>query len=94
MITAQFLNKTANFINSEVAKVVINGTYEITNFDVKQVTGNTLALNYLVPVADVSLITEIELKDDQNNVISSNNVYVPITTDHMMIQAIEVKEGT
>lgn len=93
MITTQFLNKTANFINTQVAKVVINGTYEITDFDVKQVTGNTLALNYLVPVADVSLITEIEIKDDQDNVISYNNVYVPITTDHMMIQAIEVKEG-
>lgn len=93
MITAQFLNKTANFVRDEVAKVVLNGTYEITDFDVKAVTGNALALNYLVPVADVSLITEIEIKDAQDNVISSNNVYVPITTDHMMIQAIEVKEG-
>lgn len=93
MITARFLNEVASFVDTRVAKVVLNGTYEITNFDVKQVTDNTLALNYLVPVSDVSLITEIEVKDAQDNVISSNNVYVPITTDHMMIQAIEIKEG-
>lgn len=93
MITAEFLNEVANYVDSRVAKVVINGTYEITNFEVKQVTDNVLALKYLVPVADVSLITEIEVKDAQDNLISSNNVYVPITTDHIMIQAIEVKEG-
>jgi hypothetical protein len=93
MINTEFLNEVANFVNSKVAKVVINGTYEITNFEVKAVTDNILALKYLVPVSDVTLITEIELKDAQDNNISSNSVYVPITTDHVMIQAIEVREG-
>lgn len=92
MIAAQFLNDVANYTNSHVAKVVINGVYEINDFQVKQVTGNVLALNYFVPAADVSMITLIELKDAVDNIISSNNVNIPITADHLMLQTIEIME--
>jgi hypothetical protein len=93
MIESTFLNDVAKYVDSRVAKVVLNGTYVITNFEVKQVTGNVLALKYLIPVADVSLVTSIELKDAADNVISTNNVNIPITADHLMIQSITVKEG-
>ena len=93
MIESTFLNDVAKYVDSRVAKVVLNGTYVITNFEVKQVTGNVLALKYLIPVADVSLVTSIELKDAADNVISTNNVNIPITADHLMIQSLTVKEG-
>jgi hypothetical protein len=93
MIDTAFLQDVAEYVDSRVAKVVLNGTYVITNFEVKQVTGNVLALKYLIPVADVSLVTSIELKDAADNVISTNNVNIPITADHLMIQSITVKEG-
>ena len=93
MINASFLHDVARYVDGRVAKVVLNGTYVITNFEVKQVTGNVLALKYLVPAAEVSLITTIELKDAADNVISTNNVNIPITADHLMIQSITVKEG-
>ena len=93
MIESTFLNDVARYVDGRVAKVVLNGTYVITNFEVKQVTGNVLALKYLIPVADVSLVTSIELKDAADNVISTNNVNIPITADHLMIQSITVKEG-
>lgn len=93
MIAAGLLHDVAEYVNSRVAKVVINGTYTITDFDVKVVTDNVLALNYIVPVSDVSLITLVELRDASNNVLTSNPVNVPITTDHLMLQTIEVKEG-
>ena len=93
MIESTFLNDVAKYVDSRVAKVVLNGTYAITDFEVKQVTGNVLALKYLIPVADVSLVTSIELKDAADNVISTNNVNIPITADHLMIQSITVKEG-
>lgn len=93
MINASFLHDVARYVDGRVAKVVLNGTYVITNFEVKQVTGNVLALKYLIPVADVSLVTSIELKDAADNVISTNNVNIPITADHLMIQSITVKEG-
>lgn len=93
MITSKLLNSLAAFVDSRVAKVVLNGTYAITDFEVKAVTDNVLALNYIVPAADVSLITLIELKDAANNVLTSNAVNVPITVDHMMLQTITVKEA-
>lgn len=93
MIESTFLNDVANYVDSRVAKVIINESYEITDFEVKQVTGNVLALKYLVPAEDVSTITKIELKDASDNVISSHDVNIPITADHLMIQSITVKEG-
>lgn len=93
MISNFLLDNIAANINNQVTKVVINGTYEITNFSVKQVTDNVLALNYLVPAADVSVISLIELKDASDNTLTSNTVDIPITADHLMLQTIEVKEG-
>lgn len=93
MITAGLLHGVAEYVNSSVAKVVINGIYTITDFEVKAVTDNVLALNYIVPVAEVSLITLVELKDAANNVLISDPVNVPITADHLMLQTIEVKEA-
>ena len=93
MIKMSFLQDVARYVDGRVAKVVLNGTHVIEDFEVKQVTGNVLALKYLVPAADVSAIAKIELKDAQNNVISSNDVHIPITADHLMIQSITVKEG-
>lgn len=92
MISTQFLEDIAKYVDSRIAKVVINGTYEITQFEVKQVTDSTLAMRYIVPASEVSVITMIELKDEDGNVISSNSVNIPITADQVMIQAIEVKE--
>lgn len=93
MITEGLLHGVAEYVNSSVAKVVINGTYTITDFEVKAVTNNVLALNYIVPVAEVSLITLVELKDEANNVLISDPVNVPITADHLMLQTIEIKEA-
>lgn len=93
MITADLLHGVAEYVDSRVAKVVINGTYVITDFEVKAVTDNVLALNYIVPVADVSLITQVEIKDSEDNILSSNAVNVPITADHMMLQTITVREA-
>jgi len=94
MIAQQFLNDVAGYVDSRVAKVVLNGSYEITQFEVKQVTDNTLALNYIIPAAEVSLVTLIELQDATGNVITSNNVHVPITADTLMLQNITVTEVT
>jgi len=93
MITQTLLNSMATFVNGKVAKVVINGSYVITNFKVKEVSENVLALNYVVPVADVSLITTIDLKDASNTVLTSNQVNIPIVADHLMLQTITVKEA-
>ncbi|RJX40045.1 ketopantoate hydroxymethyltransferase [Paenibacillus pinisoli] len=92
MIDSGLLNSIALHVNSRVAKVVINGSYVITDFVVKSVSDNKLVLNYIVPVADVSLITLIELKDSANKLLSSRTVNVPIAADHMMLQTITIRE--
>lgn len=92
MITQQFIHDVAEYTNNRVTKVVLNGTYEITKFTVKQVSANTLILNYIVPLSSVPIVTKIELKDAANNIISTNQVDVPIVKDTLMIQTIEVKE--
>jgi hypothetical protein len=94
VITASFLNEVAEFANAKVAKVVLNGAYEITTFQVKEVTDNVLALNYIVPAAEVSLITTIELKDAAGVTISHNDVYVPVTSDTLLVQTITIKEAS
>ncbi|NGP58142.1 ketopantoate hydroxymethyltransferase [Paenibacillus thiaminolyticus] len=93
MISSALLRDVAKYIDGRVAKVVINGTFEITDFEVKNVTENVLVLNYIVPVEKVSWITLVELKDASGNVLSSNAVNVPITADHLMVQTIEIKEA-
>ncbi|PZM65335.1 ketopantoate hydroxymethyltransferase [Paenibacillus dendritiformis] len=93
MISSGLLRDVAKYIDGRVAKVVINGTFEITDFEVKSVTENILVLNYIVPVEKVSWITLVELKDTSGNTLSSNAVNVPITADHLMVQTIEIKEA-
>lgn len=93
MITSTFLHDVAEFTSSQVAKVVLNDSYEITSFEVKEVSDNVLAMQYLVPNGSVAVIDKIELQNAAGGVISSNNVHVPIAADTILLQTIEVKEG-
>jgi hypothetical protein len=93
MISNSLLVEIAHIIDQKIAKVVLNGNYEITEFTLKQVSETSAVLNYRVNAGTVGTITKIELKDAQNKVISTNNVNVPITTDTILVQSILVKEG-
>ncbi|MOA03116.1 hypothetical protein D3C78_1226010 [compost metagenome] len=93
MIPNSFLASVANYTNGKIAKVILNDTYEITNFVVKTVTDSTVGLQYVVPAAAVSVVTKIELKDSSNNVVCTNNVNVPIASDTLLLQTILIREG-
>ncbi|WP_373233313.1 ketopantoate hydroxymethyltransferase [Cohnella sp.] len=92
MINTQFLHDVAGYVDSRIAKVVLNGSYVITDFTARAVEDGMVALNYIVPVADVSLITLIELRDSDNVLITSDVVNVPLTSDTKMLQTVEAKE--
>ncbi|MFS8534831.1 MAG: hypothetical protein FWJ65_06690 [Limnochordales bacterium] len=92
MISTEFLSKLATYANQEIAKVRLNGTYEITQFEVKRVDGGVVTLNYLVPAAEVSQINQIDLVAADGTVISSNAVDVPITADTLMVQTLSFEE--
>jgi hypothetical protein len=93
VIAQSLLNELIEHVDVRIAKVVLNGTYEIMNFKVKEATDHVLAVQYIVPTADVSLITSIELRDSSDNVLTTNAVNIPIAADHLMLQTIMVKEA-
>ncbi|WP_281868347.1 ketopantoate hydroxymethyltransferase [Brevibacillus parabrevis] len=92
MIESSFLGTVAGFINNYVSKVLLNGTVEITTFSKKEVRDNVLHLEYLVPAAVVSEVRLIQLQNAAGKTVSSNTVYVPISTDTFIKQSIEVSE--
>jgi len=94
MIAESFLNEVANFVDYRIAKVVLNGVYEITKFEQKAVTDSTVALNYIIPASQVSLVTLIEVKGPDNNLVSSKPVNLPITSDTLMLETFEIEEVT
>lgn len=92
MITDRFLGSVADFVNTNVAKVVLNQTYEITTFSIKSVQDNVLTIEYMVPAASVSVINLIQLKDASDALISENSVYVPVPSDTIIRQTVTVRE--
>jgi len=93
MMPISFLNDIAVFINNETFKIVLNsGEYEITNFDSKTVEDNLLTINYTVPNGAVAIVERIEVRKLNNEVISDNTVYVPITADSIFKQTFKVTE--
>jgi hypothetical protein len=93
MIDQAYLVELTEYTDDKIAKVVINnGAHVITSFEIKQTAANLLTMEYLVPASSVSEITIIELKSAANQLISSNNVFVPITTDTVIKQTIRVME--
>lgn len=93
MIHAEFMREVASFTNAKISKVVLNGSYEIRDFMIKYVDENVVVMNYFIPFGSVSTIELIELQDDSGRVICSNTVNVPLASDTIMVQTIEVKEG-
>lgn len=94
MISSTLLSEVASLADSKIAKVVLNEGYEITDFEVKSVSGSTVGMQYIVPSAGVPVVTKIELKGNADQLITSNDVYVPITSDTLILQTIEVREAT
>lgn len=93
MISSMLLSEIAELVDNKIAKVVLNETYEIDTFEVKSVTGATVGMQYIIPASAVPVVTKIELKNSANQLISSNDVYVPITSDTLILQTLDVREG-
>lgn len=81
MIPVEFQNDVASFVESQIAKVQINGSYDITNFEVKNVVGNKVDMVYMIPFGSVTEVHSMALLKADNQVISTNDVYLPISSD-------------
>lgn len=93
-IQQAMLNKLATFSATEIAKVRINGTYIITDFEVKSASANVVTVQYyVIPESGITNVTRIELLDSANNVLTRSNVYVPLVLGVNLKHTILVKEG-
>lgn len=92
MIKQAFLDDVANYINTRIIKIRLNDSYLIDQFVVKQIQQSTVTMEFLVPFGSVEVIDKIDLIDQENQVISTNSVTVPITSDTVILQSFEVKE--
>lgn len=93
MINPSYLAELAEYTDGKIAKVVVNGTLEITDFDVRELDDNVIELEYRILYGTVAEATQIELQTAGGQMISSNAVFVPITTDTIIKQTVTVKEA-
>ena len=92
-IKPQLLHDTAEFIETDVSAVLINNTTKITEFKLRQVTDNSVILEYEIHPAMTSLVTNIKLLKADDSVLSESNVYVPVTQTVLNKHTLRVKEG-
>ena len=84
----------ASSVASQISKVVINGTYTITDFTVKSATNNQAVIEYKVPSSEnIPAITSIELKNSNDERLTYLEVYVLNAEGVILTHKITVKEG-
>ncbi|GAB2558125.1 hypothetical protein [Gracilibacillus alcaliphilus] len=93
MIRESFINDVAAYIEQRISAVRLNNSHIINQFVVKEVQGCCVAMEIMVPHGIVSTINVIDLLDENLEVISTNDVVVPITADTVILQSFEVREG-
>lgn len=91
-IQSALLTGVANFVSGDVATARVNGSVLISALD-KQVTGSSLVITYTVAQEQASEITQVELLDADNNVLTSSTVYIPVTASTVLKHTIPVAEG-
>lgn len=91
-IQPALLAGVANFVSKDVSAARINGSIMISELE-KSVADNTLTVTYTVAQELSDAITQAELLDTEGNVLTSSQVYAPITAATVMKHIIPVSEG-
>lgn len=91
-VQAQLLNVVAGFVAGDIAKARINGTILIETL-AKEVAGSVATITYTVAQSAGEAVTQVELLDAGDKVLTSSVVYVPITGSTVMKHRIPVMEG-
>lgn len=92
-VQTALLTDTANFVESDITSVRINGTTTISDIT-KSVSGSIVTVEYTVNSAQAQTVTQIELLNSSGNVLTSASVYVPITDPATFTHSIPVQEAT
>ena len=93
-IKSELLNDIAGYTANDVAKVRVNGSLIINSGITKITNGNTVNIQYVIPLTDsIPQVTQIELLDADDKVLTAAPVYIPALTDLTLKHTIQVKEG-
>lgn len=94
-VRQSLLNRVADFTADEVSQAKINDNCIITAFSVKESSDGTALIEYTVPKANNSdsEITNIQLLNSENEVLTSATVYIPFLDDIVVKHSIKTKEG-
>ena len=91
-IQSALLTGTANFVSSDIARARVNGSVLISALT-KTVDGAVCTVTYPVTATQASEITQVELLSADNTVLTSSQVYVPVSDSIVMKHSIPVSEG-
>lgn len=91
-IQPQLLDDTAKSIEGMVAAARINGAVKITELT-KAATGNALTVTFTVDQTQADAVSQVELLDAADQVLTASAVYVPITEQAIFRHTINVQEG-
>jgi len=95
MIEADYISELATKISTDITKVLINNSIEITSFTLKSVTDNIFTLKFNVLKSQTELITNIKLKKTDETAISDNDVNILVNFTEVIIrQTITISEVT
>lgn len=93
-IDDNLLTETANFIDSIIYKIIVNDNVEITDFVTKQVSDNTVELEYNVNNdLGVNFINRLRVCKKDGTVLTDATVYIPVVGETLVNHKISVKEG-
>ena len=95
-VQKKFLTSVGTDITSLIAKVRLNNSVVLSVSDITTGSDATKAyvyVQYTVNPTDVAAINKVELLDSSNNVLTSSNVYIPVTTTLSVKHTIRIEEA-
>lgn len=93
-VQSNLTNFLSNETKDKISYVMINDTHEVDSFVNKKTEDNVVVLEYNVTQnMGVDQINNIKIYDEENNLLLSSNLYVPIVEDTLITHRIRVEEG-
>lgn len=91
-LTNSYISHLTQSTMEKVNSVLLNDSIQITELT-KEVEDNTTIIKYAVERGAAETITNIKLLDNNDEVLASSDVYIPLTSDVIIKHAILIKEG-
>lgn len=93
-IESELINELKRTTLNKINHIIINDTYRIDNFKVKDIVDDKVVIEYVVPVSSsLDNITKVQIFDSNSKVLSTITLYVPLLNDSELKHTINIEEG-